>query len=112
MIAAGRLDRRCLFQEPVETADGGGGVSVVWTDRFSRWGALALPSLKVQQEAIAAGAVTSATAGTLTVREDSATRDIGPSWRVEFGGLVWNIREVHPPVAGDIRMAVESGVPA
>lgn len=117
MIDAGRLDARAVFEREVATADGGGGSAVAWTEQFTRWGALALPALRVQQEAIAAGAVQAPVGGTLTVHHDAQTATITAGWRVLLTlpsnvTQTWNIREVRPPLGdGTIRMSVEQGVP-
>lgn len=107
----GDLDSRADFEKLVSSSDGGGGTTSSWELQFSRWSALALPSMRAQQEAIAAGAVQSTTGGTLTVREDLSTRLITAQWRVWVKGRVWNIREVRPSNrTGYLRMSVETGV--
>lgn len=116
MIDPGRMDSRAAFQSAAEVADGGGGNALTWSTQFTRWGALELPSLSAQQEAIAAGSVQSTTGGTLTVRDDAETRTISAGWRAVVTPRVgtartWNIREVRPPLGdGLIRMSVETGV--
>lgn len=115
MIDPGALDTRVALEEPVEVSDGGGGFDLTWTQRFTRWGALAMPTLRAQQEAIAAGALQSTTGGTLTVRDDSDTRTITAKWRAVVTtranvATTWNIREVRPAVGdGYIRFSVEMG---
>lgn len=112
MIDAGKLDRRATFQAATETSDGGGGAATTWSDQFIRWAALALSSLRVQQEALAAGgAIESTTRATLTVYADSETETIDAGWRVIVAGRIWNVREVRPAASGLVRMAIESGAP-
>lgn len=105
------MDSRCTFESSPEVSDGGGGSTLAWSEQFKRWGAVALPSLRKQQEAIAAGSVQSVTGATITVRDDSDTATITAGWRVVAKGRTWNIRQIAPSERnGYLRMSVESGV--
>lgn len=111
MIGAGQRDVLVTFEAAAETDSGGGGRGVSWSPQFSRWVAFAFPSLGAEQEGIAAGAVEAPVAGTITVEADGQTRTITAGWRAVEGGRTWNIRRVRPEFDGNIRMAVEMGVP-
>ncbi|MEO0623136.1 MAG: phage head closure protein [Pseudomonadota bacterium] len=109
-MRAGKLNTRCDFDRSVKIPNGGGGEDLDWTFQFWVWGALVMPSLRAQQEAIAAGAKQSVTVATITVPEDSGTTAlIDATWRVTAEGRVWNILEVRPPIDRFIRMSVETG---
>ncbi len=121
MIGAGKLDTRCVFQKPVTAADGGGGESTTWTAQFTVWGGLSLPMMRGRMEQIAAGAVQTAVAGEMVVRDSANARLIKKEWRIVVTTdptvspettETWNIRKVYPRQRdGFVRMEVEARVP-
>lgn len=108
-MPAGRLNKRCTFQSPVETDDGGGGSAIVWTDGVTVWGGLAPER---GRERVDAGRLTGNTGGVLTVRSSIATAAITPASRVIIDGETWNVRSNESPdQRGKFReMVVEKGV--
>lgn len=117
MIAAGRKESYCRFEAPVETPAGGGSVDTDWQEQFVRWGALVIPPVRAELEAIAGGAVQAPLGAMLTVPDDPETRLVATSWRVSVESrtgvtTMWNIRKAVPSEGlGDLRFAVEANVP-
>ena len=121
MIGAGRLDTRCAFQSQAKVSDGGGGYVTTWSTQFTAWGAFSFPRLRSRMEVIAAGAVETAVAGELLVRDSSKTRVVDKKWRVLVTTdstvsptveEIWNIRKAYPRQRdGFLRFEVEAGVP-
>ena len=108
---------RCTFEEMTRTPDGGGGFSAQWQERFTRSGALTMGGFRADDEALLQGAAASVVRAVATVREDEQTRSIKADWRVriEEGGFAadaWNIRAVHRPAPGWLRLSVEKGAAA
>lgn len=105
----GRLDRRCAFQRRDTTPDDYGNVTGGgWSALLTVWGAL---DERAGREAVRAGRLESAAAGTVQIRDSAAARGITAADRVVIDGRAYAIREVRPPQrTGMIEMVVERGV--
>ncbi len=90
-IASGALRHRVILQAPQETADGGGGASVTWTDVAVVWAEIA--PLR-GTERLRAGQLEAALTHRVTIRYRAG---VTPEMRVAFGNRLFNIRAVIDP---------------
>lgn len=85
----GELRHRVLFQEPVETSDGQGGQSVVWTDVVTVWASV---QPKSGSELLFAERIEARTTDEVVVR-DLGTR-INEKMRIQFQGRTLQIKSI------------------
>ncbi len=91
-IRAGRLRHRIILQSPGGgTADGGGGVSVAWTDVATVWAAI--EPFK-GRERLHAQQIENPLSHKVTIRHRG---DVTPKMRLKFGARLLNIRAVIDP---------------
>lgn len=104
MIGAGRLDRRVLFQRPVETDDGHGGVEVGWAPITQVW---ANYRYLRGGETVQAARLSGVQPVVITVRNSCKAREITTGARAIDArtGAVMNIRS--GPVPTDDRQFLE-----
>jgi len=88
---AGALRHRVTLQTPQETADGGGGASVAWTDLAVVWAAI--EPLR-GSERPRAGQIESPLTHRVVIRHRD---DVTPRLRIKFGARLFNIRAVIDP---------------
>ncbi len=109
-MSAGSLNQRVLFQAPVATSDGQGGTEDGWSAGFVRWaGYRRLRG----GEAVIAARLAGVQPTVITIRADTETRAIDPTWRAtdQRTGEIFALRAVI--VSDDrafIEITAESGV--
>lgn len=88
-MTAGQLRERITIQQAVETPDGGGGSSVVWTDLATLWAEVRPLS---GRERLQAQQIEASVDYRVTIRYRS---DVDAGMRVVWGALTMNIRAVY-----------------
>lgn len=84
----GELRHRLTLQQPVRTADGGGGAGVVWADLADLWGSV---------EPLSGRETPAAERAQATVSHRIRLRyrtDVAPAMRFRLGARLFNIRSV------------------
>ncbi len=88
---AARLRHRIALEAPVETADGGGGAALNWTNWAGLWGAIEPLSGK---ESLAAGQIEGNVTHRVTIRHRAG---VSTRMRIAFGARRFAIRAVIAP---------------
>jgi SPP1 family predicted phage head-tail adaptor len=91
----GALGKRITLQYPVETTDGMGGFSTVWTDDCTIFAAIWPVSAN---EAVAANATSMVISHKIRIRYHSTAK---ASWRVKFGSRYFTIISIVNPNEGN-----------
>jgi len=94
-IRLGRLRHRIVIEEPVETADGAGGVLRTWREAATAWASVEAVSAAARFEAVQAGQTVSHRV-VMRARQDLTTRH-----RLRRGTTVYELRSVHATPAED-----------
>lgn len=108
-MRAGLLRDRVTFQSEAESADGAGGNTIAWTDRFIVWGQVVEER---GRERVEAGRLAAPFGAVLRVRSSTNARLVTPEWRCTIAGVAWNIRSIgNPDRRGKmLEMVIERGV--
>lgn len=97
---AGALSERVAFLEPDNIDDGYGGITTGYVERFSDAARLQpLFGSRLTVESVVASRLASEQPYNLIVRSSSATRAVGPDWRVRNvrNGRTYNIKTIVNP---------------
>lgn len=111
MPAARDLKVRVLFQR--RSVDANGDRLGDWEDGFERWGEVAYMALRHGGEIVLQGRLQGTAPASISVRDDSETRDITSAWRaraVSGYPATFNIRSIAPSQrVGWLHMTCEVG---
>jgi SPP1 family predicted phage head-tail adaptor len=92
-MMAGKLDKRITLQSQTETADGGGGFTVVWTDEITVWASISSPGAR-DIERLQAMKQQSEISHKVIIRYREG---VSTAWRVKFGTRYFNIAAITNP---------------
>lgn len=108
-MRTGAMRKRMTFQRESETADGGGGYALSWTNVATVWGSFR-PQLG--KEVVQAGRLADPVMGVIEVRSSSTTRGITAEDRVMFDSTNYQIRSITNPDQRNhkLQMIVERAV--
>ncbi len=99
-----RLNRRITIEQPVEIADGAGGLMRNWSAVATVWAEI-IPQRTGGGEAVFAEQIEAASTHRITLRYRSG---ITPDMRIQYDGRVFNIRQITNVEQANILLVIEA----